>query len=262
MARRRPDPATARAAYEAAHAAVRAHLAGLPAEAWLRPSVLPGWTVSDLGAHLSVVADSIRALEPAPRGTRALTAAEYLATYPDGAAAIDERTRAAAGGPGRSPAEVVDALDRGVDEAVRRLDDLGPGDAVVRARRGPVRLGDFLATRVVELVVHADDLARSVPETPPPTLSREAVRLAVRTLLDALAERYPGRSLEVRVPPYAAVQCLPGPRHTRGTPPGVVETDPVTWLRLAAGRISWAEAGTAVTASGTRSDLSAFLPLL
>ena len=89
----------------------------------------------------------------------------------------------------------------------------------------------------------------------------EAERLAVRVLLEALAERAPGRSLEVRVPPYAAVQCVPGPRHTRGTPPGVVETDPLTWLRLAAGRVSWAEAREAVHASGARADLSPYLPL-
>jgi hypothetical protein len=67
----------------------------------------------------------------------------------------------------------------------------------------------------------------------------------------------------VRIPPYAAIQCVAGPRHTRGTPPNVVETDAVTWLRLATGRTSWASAvgGGAVTASGPRADLSGYLPL-
>ena len=67
----------------------------------------------------------------------------------------------------------------------------------------------------------------------------------------------------MRVPPYAAVQCLPGPTHRRGTPPTVIETDPVTWLRLAVGELSWAEAlsGSAVLASGARADLSAWLPV-
>jgi Bacterial SCP ortholog len=90
------------------------------------------------------------------------------------------------------------------------------------------------------------------------------LRLAVRQTLELLAQRVPGRAVEVRVPPYAAVQCVPGPRHTRGTPANVVEIDPLTWLALAAGTLSWAEAAAAgrVSASGERSDLSAHLPLL
>jgi hypothetical protein len=90
-----------------------------------------------------------------------------------------------------------------------------------------------------------------------------ALRGAVTFLLGVLAGRAPGRAVEVRVPPYAAVQCIGGPRHTRGTPPNVVETDPVTWIALAAGRAGWAEAVATgkVRASGPRSDLSAWLPL-
>jgi uncharacterized protein (TIGR03083 family) len=261
MAARRTEPAAARAAYEAAHVGVRAYLADLPAEAWTRSSVLAGWTVSDLGAHLVLVADSVAALEPAARSARPLSLGEYVSTYPAVAESLAERTRAAAGGPDRSPAQLLDALDERFAEAVLVLDGLGPGDPVVAARRGPTRLGDFLATRVVELVVHGDDLARSCPDVDRPALPSAAERLAVRVLLEALAERAPGRSLEVRVPPYAAVQCVPGPRHTRGTPPGVVETDPLTWLRLAAGRVGWAEAGSAISASGARADLSPYLPL-
>jgi hypothetical protein len=92
---------------------------------------------------------------------------------------------------------------------------------------------------------------------------RPVLREAVRTLLAALAERAPGRSVEVRVPPYGAIQCLPGPRHTRGTPPNVVEMDPETWLRVATGRLEWADAVTEgrVQVSGVRADLSAHLPL-
>ncbi|MEU3452631.1 sterol carrier family protein [Micromonospora sp. NPDC006766] len=95
------------------------------------------------------------------------------------------------------------------------------------------------------------------------TPERPVFREAVRTLLAALAERAPGRSVEVRVPPYGAVQCVSGPRHTRGTPPNVVEMDPATWLALATGRLGWAEAVTEgrVRVSGVRADLSAHLPL-
>lgn len=90
-----------------------------------------------------------------------------------------------------------------------------------------------------------------------------ALRSAARFLLHELERGTPGRSVEVRVVPVAAVQAIAGPRHTRGTPPNVVETDPLTWFKLATGRLGWDEAvqtGT-VRASGARSDLSAYLPL-
>lgn len=96
------------------------------------------------------------------------------------------------------------------------------------------------------------------------TLDEADVRDAVRFLLEELVAKAPGRSVEVRVPPYAAVQCVEGPRHTRGTPPNVVETDPMTWVSLATGGTSW-EAALAeglVRASGERADLSAFLPVV
>jgi Bacterial SCP ortholog len=92
----------------------------------------------------------------------------------------------------------------------------------------------------------------------------DELRIAARYLLYLLADRHPGRALEVRIPPVGAVQCLPGPVHTRGTPPNVVETDPVTWVRLAAGRIGWDAAigSGAVHASGARADLGAYLPVV
>jgi hypothetical protein len=88
-------------------------------------------------------------------------------------------------------------------------------------------------------------------------------RALTKHYLALLAQRAPGRSVEVRVPPYAAVQCIEGVRHTRGTPPAVVETDPETWLALATGRLTWSGAvgSGRVRASGERTDLSAHLPL-
>jgi Bacterial SCP ortholog len=92
---------------------------------------------------------------------------------------------------------------------------------------------------------------------------RAALRLAVQYLLGLLADQAPGRAVEVRVPPYAAIQCVAGPRHTRGTPPNVAETDAVTWILLATGRLAWsaALASGAMRASGPRADLSGYLPL-
>ena len=89
------------------------------------------------------------------------------------------------------------------------------------------------------------------------------LRLLTKHLLALLVARAPGAAVEVRVPPYAAAQCVGGTRHTRGTPPAVVETDPATWIALAVGDESWAAAvdDGRVVASGERSDLSGLLPV-
>lgn len=92
---------------------------------------------------------------------------------------------------------------------------------------------------------------------------RPALATAVRYLLQLLAEKAPGNSVEMRVPPFGAVQVIEGPRHTRGTPPNVVETDAATWIAVATGQEVWADAVTSgrIVASGVRADLSALLPL-
>jgi hypothetical protein len=94
--------------------------------------------------------------------------------------------------------------------------------------------------------------------------ARPTVATAVRWTLEVLADRAPGSSVEVRVPPFAAVQCVSGPRHTRGTPANVVETDAQTWLALVTGDLAWTDAVAdgRVAASGERADLAGLLPLL
>ncbi|WP_309064801.1 sterol carrier family protein [Microbacterium sp.] len=92
---------------------------------------------------------------------------------------------------------------------------------------------------------------------------RPVTATAVRYLLQLLDEKAPGNSVEVRVPPFGAVQVVQGPRHTRGTPPNVVEMDAATWVAVATGAEQWADAVAAgrILASGTRADLSDLLPL-
>jgi hypothetical protein len=92
---------------------------------------------------------------------------------------------------------------------------------------------------------------------------RTVLRDAVRALLAELARIAPGRSVEIRIPPFGAIQCVAGPRHTRGTPPNVVEADPMTWLLVATGRLSWSDAVNSgrVRASGIRTDLTPYLPV-
>ncbi|MEC5179730.1 sterol carrier family protein [Arthrobacter sp. CG_A4] len=94
-------------------------------------------------------------------------------------------------------------------------------------------------------------------------LPRSTLATAVRYSLEEVTARAPGNSVEVRVPPFGVTQCVAGPRHTRGTPPNVIECDAATWLAMVSGQLSWADAVTAgkVAASGLRADLSGLLPL-
>lgn len=95
-------------------------------------------------------------------------------------------------------------------------------------------------------------------------IDRDVVALAVRFSLEELGARAPGRSVEVRVPPHGVVQCVEGMTHRRGTPPNVVETDADTWLSVATGRMTWEQAWESgrLMVSGTRADLTAYLPLI
>lgn len=97
----------------------------------------------------------------------------------------------------------------------------------------------------------------------PSGASRSVTAMAVRYSLEEVTARAPGNSVEVRVPPFGVTQCVEGPRHTRGTPPNVIECDAATWLAMVTGQLGWTDAVAAgkVAASGLRADLSALLPL-
>ncbi len=115
--------------------------------------------------------------------------------------------------------------------------------------------------QLVAVVAAVTSWLDGAADTPAHSELAAAVRLSLRTLEQVA----PGRTVEVRVPPFAAVQCIAGPRHTRGTPPNVVETDPRTWLELVTGRLSWVDAAAAgrLTASGIRAeDVAGWLPLV
>lgn len=242
-----------------------AWLKGLAAGTFERPTVLADWDLRQLAGHLVLVHSSFTASIDQPTKEAALPVHEFVTRYRRDADMIMESTLRASAG--LSGPEVVERLESAIDDLAARLDAGVQMSQVIMTRRGPIMIEDYLATRIVELVVHTDDLNRSVPEMPPATLQRSALARCTRMLAAILAARHPGRSVEVRVPPYAAVQCAiadPGPTHTRGTPPNVVETDPVTFLRLATGRTAWAEAAAngSVHASGLRADLAPVLPLL
>jgi len=109
----------------------------------------------------------------------------------------------------------------------------------------------------------AGQAALTAWQADPEGVDRATRGTAVRFTLEELGSRAPGRSVEVRVPPFGAVQCVQGPTHTRGTPPNVVEADAETWLALATGGLEWsaALASGRLRVSGTRADLDALLPL-
>ncbi|MGP4109334.1 sterol carrier family protein [Streptomyces sp. 4N509B] len=226
------------------------------------PSGLPGWDVRTLLAHIAGQIDAVPRLlaEPAPVVSRPET---DLNRWAVSTADIAERLDATARRDAAATADQAAALDAAAEELDAVLETAIREDLLLPHPFGAMRALDFTVTRIVELVVHSDDLARAVGV--PVRLDRQALATTVRVLADALAAAAPGSSTELRVPPFVAVQCLAGPRHTRGTPPNVVETDPLTWLRLATGRTTWdaATASGRLRASGDRAgSLADHLPVL
>ncbi|WP_330174962.1 maleylpyruvate isomerase family mycothiol-dependent enzyme [Streptomyces sp. NBC_01498] len=251
------DSAKTRTAVLTQFAHVREAVAALTPEQLALPSGLGDWTVRELAAHLCMGVESVSAAleRPEPPAVQLGLPEWAFATAAVAAPIADDVTAYAATA---APAELF-------DHAAGRIAVLlaeAPPTRLIGIRVGAMRLGDYLVTRAVELVVHTDDLNRAAGLGIP--LDRQALAVCTRLLADALALKAPGASTEVRVPPYAVVQCVEGPRHTRGTPPNVVETDPLTWLRLATGRTTWAEAlaSARVAASGERADLGALLPVM
>jgi uncharacterized protein (TIGR03083 family) len=224
------------------------------------PTRLGTWTVAELVAHLAATVDAIpQALaKPAPERAEAdlLT---YLRAMRGFAPAVAQRATDLASG--ASPAALTERLRESVTAATEALADADP-ERLVFVRLGAVPLTVFLVTRCVEGVVHELDLraATGAPAAPDPA----ALKAVVRAFATLLTDTAPGRSVEVRVPGHVAVQCVGGPRHTRGTPPNVVEADAETFVELASGRLAWQDAtGTGrLRASGERADLSAYLPLI
>ncbi len=209
------------------------------------PTDCAGWTVADLDNHM---AHNLRGLAAVQERRVDSPATGGLTAWAGELAGLAEvADRVARSGRLRTSAFV--------DSALQALDD-HPADTVVHQATGDHSLRDAAMFRLVEAVVHGLDVGIEP--------ARPALKLVVKALAASLAEQHPGRTVEVRVPPYTAVQCLEGPRHIRGTPPNVVEADPIAWVRLCAGRDGWAAlvANGRVRASGERADLSQLLPFV
>ncbi|WP_329020940.1 maleylpyruvate isomerase family mycothiol-dependent enzyme [Streptomyces sp. NBC_00690] len=252
------DDTTIRAAVTSQFAHLGRAVGTLTAEQLALPTRLGDWTVRELVAHTALMVDAIPDLLDRPAPPRVELA---LLDWPAATASLGPRVDEAARSLAAAEPDLEARYARAADRLTRALDGAAP-DRLLGISPGAMRLADFLVTRTVELTVHTDDLNDALGLHIPH--ERQTLAACTRLLADVLAQKAPGGSVEVRVPPHAVVQCVEGPRHTRGTPPNVVETDPLTWLRLATGRTSWAEARDAgkVSASGERADLAAFLPLL
>lgn len=243
MSRRWAPPRDTADALAAQWARLVDAVTALPDERLEEPTRLPGWRVGDLVGH---VAGTVRrlgaALAAPPPSTATLCALDYYSQRrcsPADVAAFPREELVAAVGTVRAALATADA------------------GRPVATPAGSMRLADYLVTRVVEAVVHGRDLP--APLDPDP----RALRLVARLLAEMLAARAPGRSVELRVPPYAAVQCVAGPAHVRGTPPNVVEIDPLPWLDLATGRLSWSQKAPWLRASGIRAgEVARHLPVL
>ena len=243
MARTGPTYAAVRSALHEQYGVLVAAFADLDPTA---PTDCEGWTVEDLETHVAVTARGLVRIAtqettgPADGGG----VNDWAAKLPGLAEEVDEMTRAER----LSLAPLVDQVEAVLASTAE--------DKVVEQLTGRHTLKDAAVFRLIEAVVHGLD----VGITPAPT----ALKIVVKELAQVLADRYPGHSVEVRVSPYAAVQCLPGPRHTRGPPPNVVEAEPIAFVRLCSGRQAWDDLTRSgwITASGERSDLSALMPVL
>ncbi|MBT3155320.1 maleylpyruvate isomerase family mycothiol-dependent enzyme [Streptomyces sp. CHD11] len=253
------DPAKTRAAVLAQFGNVRAAAGTLTPDRLALPTRLGDWTVGELVAHIGAALTAVDRLldEPEPARQDGRLSDWPSAIAADADAIAGTARRLAAGHP--DPGAYLAAAE---SRFTARL-DTHPGSRLLPTSAGALPLADYVVTRAVELVVHTDDLNAAVPGLDIP-YDRQALAVCTRLLADALAAKAPGGSTEVRIPPYAVVQCVEGPRHTRGTPPNVVETDPLTWIRLAGGRTPWPDALARgrVRASGERADLGPYLPLL
>jgi len=247
---RRYDLAKTRSALLSQWRALIGYVETLTPSQLAQPSRLPGWSVADL---LSPIAQS------AGRVARCLAIPEPSRREVDLVSGIADSDGILPGVPDQSR--------QGAARSIRVADEVGAAeialtpvahDRLVAAPWGSMRLTDFLATQLVAAIVFADSLTPEFPH------DQRALATVSRTFADVLAGKAPGRSVELRIPPVIVIQCVTGARHTRGTPPSVVQTDPLTWVRLAAGRLSWHDALASgwLSASGERSDLAGYLPLL
>ena len=218
---------------------LRRWLGHLGGPARLLPSVLEGWTVEDLIAHVGRAMDALAVAQPAPAGTVPLSLGEYLNSYQRSAKQIADLTTELAVSIRQDPLRAVDGMADAAFAQILVLKSLAP-DPVVQGRRGPILLSEMLITRLIELVVHTDDIIRSTTVAGPRPLDEEAVRVVAEALLEVAVDR---GGWDVQI------------------------VSPLAWIRLACGRVPFDVAAVAASLEPTYTsdslpDLGSVLPLL
>jgi uncharacterized protein (TIGR03083 family) len=224
---RRIDPATVRKSLASQWRAHVEFAGGLNADQLAAPSVLEGWTTELLVRHVALSAMLVTMWGVRPAEAVDGDVATWTAKAESAAADIDGATR--------SLPWDDDSLANAFAAAESTMDAMAD-EELITVNIGGIKLADFLVTRVIEAVVHADDLGRSTGVAFPH--DEEALAVAVQALANSFADRVPGDAVELRVAPHVVVMCVAD----RAASPQVVEMDPATWMRLATGRITWDEA--------------------
>ena len=256
------DPVRVRKALTAQVETIEAAAHRITPEQLTLPSGLPGWDVHTLLVHIALQIDALPRLLSMPEPAASVPEVDLSTWARSTAGKADELDREhprggrARHGPGAARVdEAVEELEPVLESAVR-------ADVLLPHGFGAMRALDFTVTRLVELVVHSDDLTRATGVRVP--LDRMALASVCAASDRHAGGEGPGPLGRGAHPAVRRDAVRRGPRHTRGTPPNVVETDPLTWMRLATGRTTWADARSrrVLQASGDRADISEHLPVL
>lgn len=225
-----------------------------------RPVMLGNWDVRALTGHLVQMISSTTEALNRPTTTRPVTLDAHMRTRRHSITRIDAEMRRTIGNDGGP------TLARQLQAQISDLQYTLSGElpSAVELHLEAVRPLDLLRTVLIEFVVHSNDLSHAVGDEVPVPLDPQAVIEVARVYAELLGRAWPGRTLEVRVPPATAVQVAAldgGSTHTRGTPPNVIEMDPHTWIDLASGRLTWERAieNRRVSRSGAHTNLGPLL---
>lgn len=197
----------------------------LSADEWAAPSVLSSWSIHELVTHLVIVHESFLATLNAPSNRAPTPLGIYVSAYSGYAEQLESTAQRRSSI--LSSEDLKDHLEE-LQESLRQVFSVTT-PAVVDSARGPITRSDFLATRSIELVVHSDDLARSLPHQDGPEIDGDALKVAVSCLLEARVQQHPGDQQKIMVPGFGDILCAGAP--------GIFSLQPMEALRLFSGRI-------------------------
>lgn len=204
---------------------IRRWVVELPVEAWDGASILSGWSIHGLVCHIAIVQESLLSALSRSSDNAPLRIGEYVSSYSGYADQLeDSAQQRTLSLPVPDLASHFDDLQESLDQAFAH-----PSPAVIQSTRGSISYGDFLRSRMVEFVVHSDDLTRSLPQLKGPTINPDALGVAVSCLLEARAHQCPGTVQTIDVAGVGSITC--------GGTPGSFSLEAMEFLRFFSGRI-------------------------